>query len=100
MGKAKILRNIQGGSDEMLIIAYIVGGWVQKSLKKCLRNIWTVPYPHVVDMQCSNKIFSACIPDVLKIVSYVSKKAILFLEIPLFPRIEFTIQYELLSHLV
>ena len=43
VGKAKILRNIQGGLDEMLIIAYIVGGWVQKSPKKCLRNIWTVP---------------------------------------------------------
>ena len=67
VGKAKILRNIQGGLDEMLIIAYIVGGWVQKSQKsayviygrslrqnggreggsknpkKCLRNIWTVP---------------------------------------------------------
>ena len=26
MGKAKILSNIQGGVDEMLIIAYIVGG--------------------------------------------------------------------------
>ena len=33
MGKAKILRNIRGGFDEMLIIAYIVGGWVQKSQK-------------------------------------------------------------------
>ena len=33
VGKAKILRNIQGGLDEMLIIAYIVGGWVQKSQK-------------------------------------------------------------------
>ena len=43
VGKAKILRNIQGGLDEMLIIAYIVGGWVQKGPKKCLRNIWTVP---------------------------------------------------------
>ena len=43
MGEAKVLRNIQGGLDEMLIIAYIVGGWVQKSPKKCLRNIWTVP---------------------------------------------------------
>ena len=43
VGEAKILRNIQGGLDEMLIIAYIVGGWVQKSLQKCLRNIWTVP---------------------------------------------------------
>ena len=30
MGKAKILRNIQGGLDEMLIIAYTVGGWVKK----------------------------------------------------------------------
>ena len=43
VGKAKILRNIQDRLDEMLIIAYIVGGWVQKSPKKCLRNIWTVP---------------------------------------------------------
>ena len=33
MGKAKILRNIQGGLDEMLIIAYILGGWVQKIQK-------------------------------------------------------------------
>ena len=33
MGKAKILRNIQGGLDEMLIIAYIVGGWVKKAKK-------------------------------------------------------------------
>ena len=30
VGEAKILRNIQGGLDEMLIIAYIVGGWVKK----------------------------------------------------------------------
>ena len=44
VGKAKILYNIQGGLDEMLIIACIVGRWVQKSPKKCLRNIWTVPY--------------------------------------------------------
>ena len=43
MSKAKILRNIEGGLDEMLIIAYRVGGWVQKSPKTCLRNIWTVP---------------------------------------------------------
>ena len=27
----------------MLIIAYIVGELVQKSSKKCLRNIWMVP---------------------------------------------------------
>ena len=33
VGKAKILCNIQGGWDEMLIIAYIVGGWVQKNPK-------------------------------------------------------------------
>ena len=33
MGEAKILRNIQVGLDEMLIIAYIVGGWVQKRPK-------------------------------------------------------------------
>ena len=40
MGEAKILRNIQDGLDEMLIIAYIVGGWVdQKKPKNCLRNI-------------------------------------------------------------
>ena len=31
--KAKILRNINGGLDEMLMIAYVVGGWVQKSPK-------------------------------------------------------------------
>ena len=43
VGKAKILHNIEGGLDEMLIIAYIVGGLVQKSPQKCLRNIWTVP---------------------------------------------------------
>ena len=43
VGEAKILHDIQGGLDEMLIFAYIVGGWVQKSPKKCLRNIWTVP---------------------------------------------------------
>ena len=44
VGEAKILRNIQGGLDEMLIIAFSVGGRVQKSPKKCLRNVWTVPY--------------------------------------------------------
>ena len=43
VGNAKILRNIQGGLDEMLRVAYLVGGWVQKSPKKCLCNIWTVP---------------------------------------------------------
>ena len=31
--EAKILRNIQGGLDEMLIIAYTVGGWVKKAPK-------------------------------------------------------------------
>ena len=43
VGEAKILHNIQGGLNKMLIIAYIVGGWVQKTTKKCLRNIWMVP---------------------------------------------------------
>ena len=33
VGEAKILRNIQGGLDEMLIIAYTVGGWVKKAPK-------------------------------------------------------------------
>ena len=33
VGEAKILRNSQGGLDAMLIVAYIVGGWVQKSQK-------------------------------------------------------------------
>ena len=33
VGKAKILRNIQGGLDEMLIIAYMVGGRFQKAPK-------------------------------------------------------------------
>ena len=48
VGKAKILHNIQGGWDEMLIIAYIVVGWVQKSTKKCFHNIWMVPNPPYV----------------------------------------------------
>ena len=33
VGEAKILCNSLGGLDAMLIIAYIVGGWVQKSQK-------------------------------------------------------------------
>ena len=43
VGEAKILSNIKGGLDEMLIIAYVVDGWVQKSPKTCLRKIWTIP---------------------------------------------------------
>ena len=57
VGEAKILCNIQGRLDEMLIITYIVGGWVWKSPKKCLRNIWTVPRKNLYIKQFLASVF-------------------------------------------
>ena len=56
MGKAKILRNIQGGLDEMLIIAYIVGGWVQKSQKSAYVIYGRSLNNHLITYQIEKKI--------------------------------------------
>ena len=56
MGKAKILRNIDGGLDEMLRIAYIVGGWVKKIQKSAYviygRSLTHIQYTHCKYLKC------------------------------------------------
>ena len=68
MGKAKILRNIEGGLNEMLIIAYIVGGWVPKSPKKCLSNIWMVP---LVEQKLTDASKTVNIPILCDVLSHL-----------------------------
>ena len=41
---SKILRNFQGGSWQMLMSTYKVGGWGEKRPKTWLRNTWMVHY--------------------------------------------------------
>ena len=56
-GFSKILRNFQSGSWQMLTSNYKVGGWGEKRLKTCLRNIWMVPNVYAVNGILLPKLF-------------------------------------------